>query len=218
MKPMAVLKGALVATLDRLDLYSSVLLRHQGPLFEDGWFRSFREKRPVDAAGLPIPWITYPALDFLTSRIDSSFSVFEYGCGNSTIWWAARVRYLAAVDHDPLWIAAVRAKLPSPVEIHHLPLEPAANYVDAISVQDGLFDIVMVDGRHRNQCLQRAPQKLSTRGIIILDNSERPQYQPGCAYLKSIGFRRVDFSGLVPVVCWKSCTSVFYRDQNVLGL
>jgi len=207
-----------IAALERLDLYSSVLLRRQGPLFEDGWFRSFREKRPVDSAGEPIPWLTYPALDFLASRIDSSLSVFEYGCGYSTLWWAARVRQVVAVEHDPAWVSEIKARLPANAVVRQIPLEPAAGYVQAITVEPGPFDVVVVDGRHRNQCLQCAPRPLSATGVIILDNSERSQYQPGMEFLQSLGFRRVDFSGLVPVVSWKSCTSVFYRDGNFLGL
>ncbi|MEF8723081.1 MAG: FkbM family methyltransferase [Candidatus Accumulibacter delftensis] len=218
MKAMVFLRRMLVIALDRLGVYSSVLLRRQGPLLEDGWFRSFREKKPVNSVGEPIPWLTYPALDFLEPRISPSLSVFEYGCGHSTLWWAARVRQLVAVEHDSSWIAAIRSRLPDTAVVRHHALEPAAHYVNAIVAEATFFDIVVIDGRHRNQCLHCAPQALSPRGVIILDNSDRPQYQPGSAYLQSLGFRHVDFSGLVPVVCWKSCTSIYYRDDNVLGL
>ncbi|MEF8708977.1 MAG: FkbM family methyltransferase [Candidatus Accumulibacter propinquus] len=211
-------RQVLIAVLTRLDLYSSVLLRRQGPLFEDGWFRSFREQRPVNAAGHPIPWLTYPALDFLVSRLDPSLSVFEYSCGHSTLWWAGKVQRIVAVEHDPAWVAEIQNRLPTNATIRRIPLDPEAGYVDAITAEPGPFDVVVVDGRHRNQCLQRVPEALSPRGVIILDNSERPQYQTGMEYLKSLGFRHVDFSGLVPIVCWKSCTSVFYRDGNFLGM
>ena len=39
-----------------------------GYLQESGWLNSMEKGEAVDKEGRPIPWITYPALDFLTPR------------------------------------------------------------------------------------------------------------------------------------------------------
>jgi len=48
-----------------------------------------------------IPWINYPAVNFLSARIDASSRVFEYGCGGSTVFFARRAQSVASVEHDP---------------------------------------------------------------------------------------------------------------------
>lgn len=218
MKTQAWWRRMAVAVLDALDLHSSVLLRRKGPLLEDGWFVSFRAKRPVNADGQPIPWLTYPAIDFLAGRVDARWQVFEYGCGQGTLWWAARVRRVAAVETDPAWAASISERLPSSATLQLVPIEAAARYVETIAASDPPFDVIIIDGAHRPDCLRRAPQVLTSGGVIIVDNSERPEYREAIDALRARGFRRVDFWGLVPAVCWKSCTSIFYRDGNCLGL
>lgn len=218
MKTESLWHRSLRVILERLDLYSSALLRRQGPLYEDGWFRSFREGFPVDAAGQPLPWLTYPAIDFLASRIDSDWRVFEYGCGYGTLWWAARVSEVAGVDHDASWIAAISPRLPATASVRLVPLDPPESYVEAIASAGEPFDVVIVDGRHRPACLLRAERAIVGTGVIILDNSERIEYREAIEQLRACGFRRVDFCGLVPAVCWKSCTSIFYREGNCLDL
>ncbi len=56
----------------------------------NGWFTSVKLGRSVDLDGNPLPWITYPAIEMLR-RIDIlNGRVFEYGAGNSSLWWATR--------------------------------------------------------------------------------------------------------------------------------
>jgi hypothetical protein len=48
---------------------------------------------------------------------------------------------------------------------------------------DCTFDIIIVDGRSRNHCIDHAIQKLKSGGSLILDNAERDEYIPGCQIL-----------------------------------
>ena len=57
-----------------------------------GWIRSATARRPVDVDGQPIPWMTYGLIRFLDKRLPASIDVFEYGAGNSTLWWSQRAR------------------------------------------------------------------------------------------------------------------------------
>ncbi len=54
--------------------------------------------------------------------------------------------------------------------------------------------------------------------MVIWDNSDRSDYEEGYEFLLGQGFRRLDFYGLGPINVMASCTSVFYREQNCLGL
>lgn len=81
MSALNIIKSIARSLLEKVDLFSLYSLKRSGPLFEDGWFRSYREKSAVDANGDPIPWITYPALDFIRKRVTRDLTVFEFGSG-----------------------------------------------------------------------------------------------------------------------------------------
>lgn len=77
-----------------------------------GWDRTVVSHQAENAAG-PIPWITYPALRMLERVVQPHFRVFEYGAGNSSLWWADRVAEVVSVEHDPAWAELVAARAPS---------------------------------------------------------------------------------------------------------
>jgi len=59
-----------------------------------GHLNSVSKKRSIDARGEPLPWYTYPAIEYIRQLDFSDKSIFEYGSGNSTVFWsriAARV-------------------------------------------------------------------------------------------------------------------------------
>jgi hypothetical protein len=213
-----IIKPPLMALLKRLDLYSLFMLRKAGPLQEDGWFRSFREKAPVDAQGDPLPWITYPAIVFLTPRVNGGMCVFEYGCGASTLWWAARVKEVVSVEHDRSWYEKVVSGAPGNVTVTHVPLDYGGAYAGKIAEHVKRFDIVVLDGRDRVNCARNSLASLKDGGIIIWDNSDREEYEEGFRFLFDHGFRKIEFVGFAPGIVDRMETGIFYRPGNCLGI
>lgn len=204
--------------LEALDLYSAYCLRRAGPLFEDGWFRSYREQASVDAAGAPLPWITYPAIEFIHRRIKPEMSVFEYGSGGSTLWWAKRVSEVISVEHDRDWFERMQDHIVPNLKAYQIDLVYGGAYSRKIQEFENRFDIVVIDGRDRVNCLKNSLRALKTSGVIILDNSDLPDYAEGVNFLLANGFRKIEFVGLFPMTLNKGETAIFYRDQNVLGV
>ena len=170
----------------------------------------------MDRNGLPVPWITYPAQHFLEQRLRHNLRVFEYGAGNSTLWWAGKVNEVVSVEHDASWYAALASKIPANVTLQ---LEPAGNPRYAAAIQGaGPFDIVVVDGCDRVECARRALEELSEHGVIVFDNSDRESYSEAFHHLKNIGFRQIEFVGMAPMRARKTETSIFYRSANCLGI
>lgn len=200
--------------LTRSETYHAFELS-MGWLRSSGWLRSMVEKQPVDAHGEPLPWITYPALELLASRVGESLRVFEWGSGSSTRWWAARVKEVVACEHDPQWFEQVSRSLPANATVALRELGP--EYVDEV-LQHEPFDIVVIDGRDRVSCSSVAPSALTPGGVIVWDNTDRERYCEGLDALHAAGFHRVDFHGLVPALVRTSVTSILYRPGNVLGL
>lgn len=191
---------------------------YQGFLLRSGWWRSVRENLAVDAAGQPLPWFTYPAISFITPRIRANMKVFEFGSGASTLWWAQRVRKVVACEHYASWVEKLRAQAPANVTIHHVELVPNGDYCRTAARSDEQFDIIVIDGRDRVNCALNSIGSLKPGGVIIWDNADRDKYQRGYDYLMSNGFRRIDFTGLGPIMYEPWSTAVFYRRENCLGI
>jgi len=218
MKTLPIPKQLANRILKILDLDSLYSLKREGPLFEDGWFRSFREQASVDAMGEPIPWITYPAIEFIRKRVQPKMSVFEYGSGGSTAWWASLVSQVVSVEHDREWFQKLITKKPANVELIQIDLIYGGEYSKKIAYYKNRFDIVVVDGRDRVNCIRNCLGALTESGVVILDNSDRSQYAEAVAYLFEHGFRKLEFIGFCPTVNLKSETSIFYRSQNIFGI
>ena len=80
------------------------------------------------------------------------------------------------------------------------------------------FDVVLIDGRDRINCMRRAVPRVGTAGVIIFDDSQRDQYSPALDNGTDAGFRRLDFPGLSPTGVRESTTTLFYRADNCLGI
>ena len=164
------------------------------------WLYSLTRVHDTSAlVDLDVPWWTYRAVDeievWLSARRRPA-RVFEYGAGASTVWLARRSGEVVSIEHDPGFAVAMEALLstvpnatlwlrpPSP-SAH--PVVPSAkegyagldfaSYVAAIDEISGDFDLVVIDGRAREACLQRALRRLADGGIVVFDNSRRRRYR-----------------------------------------
>jgi hypothetical protein len=73
------------------------------------------------------------------------------------------------------------------------------NYVAQVDAwPDNHFDLIVVDGRARPACVRRSLPKVKPGGWLLLDNAERPRYQPALAELALSGWTKRDFSGPGP--------------------
>ena len=186
-------------------------------LRESGYFKSVALKRPCRLDGSPIPWMNYGAINFLEERLGADLNIFEYGSGNSTIFFAGRVNTVTSLECDRGWYEYVKGILPSNASVLFCPIGDPA-YVGTIAEQDRKFDVVIVDAEERVKCMLNAADFLTDRGVIILDDAARPDYREGVEGLLSRGFRVLPFDGMKAGGINVYRTSIFYRDNNCLGI
>lgn len=175
-----------------------------------GWKHSFDAGRPLDCEGRPIPWYTYPAIEFIRGLRLNDCRVFEYGSGNSSIFWAQRVSHIYAVENDSAWADEVRSK-----KIKNLNVVTSNNREDYVNTPlsiGGMFDIVVVDGRYRNDCAGIAVDVVRDDGMIIFDNAD--WYPDACELIRSRDWSQIDFSGLGPINSYAWTTAVFIKSRN----
>ncbi|BDC97849.1 FkbM family methyltransferase [Persicobacter psychrovividus] len=186
-----------------------------------GWTESRFTGQSIDGNNEPIPWFSYACIHFISARIlpAKKLTVYEYGMGNSTKWFAQRAKHVVSVDHDKSYfeyISPIIAKIKNAKAF----LEEDTNngYIKHLQQQETAFDIIVIDGRNRNACAPVALSKLTSRGVIIWDNSDRPEYQPGIQKILDAGFRKIDFHGHSPISFEETMTSIYYKEGNCLDI
>jgi hypothetical protein len=226
-----------------------------GYLDEKGWFEGARNRHPVGIHGEPIPWMTYPAIEMLERVIQPSAKIFEFGAGNSSLYWASKGVFAETVEHDPIWADTIKRRAPNNLTVtlreqgENAPSEhremmdkflnafpdlpssgnSAVDITHGFNCRDfgayalspakyeqGYFDVFVIDGMARSLCAYVASELIAENGIIVFDNSERWQYNPGFTQLSKSRWKRVDFYGPGPCAPYEWCTSIFCRNLDWL--
>jgi len=195
-----------------------LLAKGDSYLHSTGWIESKRRGYPCRPDGSELPWMNYAVIAFLERRLNKTLSVFEYGSGYSTLFYARRVRNVISVEYDQAWIASIGPRLPPNANVLFVPDDVDGDYCRAIARSGDSFDVVVVDGKDRENCVKQSMQALSSRGVIVLDDSQRAKYAPAIAYAQENGYLTVDFEGLKPTESSWFRSTILYRRENCLGL
>jgi hypothetical protein len=183
-----------------------------------------------DMIALDVPWWTYSAIaaiDQHIKKLDYKPAVFEYGSGASTIWLARRCDRVISVEHDKIWYQRLKNKIAGISQVKLILQEPEKDqtdkkyrskkmprasfksYVKAIEQSDQLYDLIIIDGRSREACLETCLSFLKPNGIIVFDNSDRKRYQPAIQASTLMVHR---YAGIVPGSPFKSETAILTRN------
>mgnify|MGYP001241821447 CR=1 FL=1 len=180
------------------------------------WFASLGAIYHLDRmVALDIPWWNVAATckveEFLRSRPKAR--VFEFGSGASTIWLARRSGQVTSVEHNAVWANALESSLASHsnVKLLRAAYDASGNladqpYVNAIT-GDGLYDLIVIDGRLRTACLAAAIPMLQPHGIILFDDSGRSRYRRA---INECGLKEEHFRGLSYCVPYPDHSSILH--------
>ncbi|GGY51110.1 hypothetical protein GCM10011297_25040 [Bacterioplanes sanyensis] len=202
----------------RLTLLRKLAFNRRSYLYLTGWVESLKRGCPCDAEGVEVPWMNYPVVNFLKERLHKHLHLFEYGSGYSTAFYAQLVRDVISLEYNQAWLQRVADSAPANVKLLFKEKDVNGAYCRAIHDTGQVFDVVVVDGRDRVNCIKQSAECLSETGVIILDDSLRTRYSEAFEYLRLKGFRHLNIEGLKPAGYSPDRTTIFYRDNNCLGL
>ena len=173
--------------------------------------RTIDEKVCVDRDGNPLPWYTYPAIEYLSQFDYGEKTIFEFGCGYSSLFWAERAAKVISIEDNPQWFAKWQREFQHPkLDIRWR--DEGEIYEKAIFEDGGRYDVIVVDGKRRAECAAAAVQKLAPGGMIILDDSDRintsREYVRAVGTLREADLIQVDFYGFCPMNCYTKTTSL----------
>ena len=162
------------------------------------WVKSLAAIFDIDRlVSLDFAWWPFKAMELIEARFSGSeVSVFEWGSGASTIWMARRGYQVVSVEHDQKWEVAVRFKaqelnlsyksvIKTPITSSSPQVTSLKSGFEGLDFHDyvaeihkyELFDLIVIDGRARVNCLIAARSHLKPGGIILFDNSNRKRYR-----------------------------------------
>jgi len=191
--------------------------------------------RRTDALTERMPWIVYSARDRIASSLRASSRVFEYGSGGSTLWFADRCFRVVSVEHNAAWCERIQRLLRDArsTNVDLRLVKPSARYDGSIATRyvsddpewsgcsfepyvsvieeypDDFFDLVLVDGRARADCLEPGWTKLRVGGLLVLDDSDRERYQESMKRVPTNN--REDHHGLVAFSRKFGCTTIWRK-------
>lgn len=131
--------------------------------------------RRVVFKSLPFqPWISYDGQAILSKHLNAKSRVLEFGSGTSTAWYADRCGFLLSHEDSSEWFDLIGKRLGSRHNVYRKLCLSLEDYV-CVSEEhrSSPFDLIMVDGRFRDECVAVAFQLLSKSGILYLDNSDK---------------------------------------------
>lgn len=178
-------------------------------------------------------WWTYSATqkiyDFL-EKDGASKTVFEWGAGASTLILADKSESVVSVEYDnDFYHHMLGLPMPESVSLIHEPGMPSENpkiksskkghehldfygYVNSRNKFDAKFDLIVIDGRAREECLPLALEKLAEDGLIVFDDMFRARYAKAVnSWAKRGGLRIEKHSGLAPALPYPSSTWIISK-------
>lgn len=141
-----------------------------------------------------LPLLAQTAISFLKDFLSkkTNLKVLEFGSGASTVWLSRLTANLVSIEHHPDWYETVKSTLHNDstcqsVDLRLLPL-PYYSVCDKFS--DEFFDLIIVDGRDRMQCLEASIRILKPGGVLMLDDAQRERYERADYLLRDWEFTR----------------------------
>ena len=137
---------------------------------EFGFLESSRSSIPVDGYGNVMPLYSYPCYEYIRSMDWKNANIFEFGCGYSSIWWDNVDANVYGVDSNDEWINKIQSSVSG-----HLNIELANDgeeYTTSIYRHNLKYDVIVIDGMYRYDCVEPSLDCLANDGMVILDNSE----------------------------------------------
>ena len=171
-----------------------------------GQFNSILKGESIDKKGNKLPWYTYPCIEYLSGVDFSKKTIFEFGSGNSSSFWAKNSKSIISIEDNEAWFKIVNQNTyeNQKVILH----SDKKRYVESLNK---IYDVIVIDGKYRSDCVSRAIEFIAKDGLIILDNSDRDlERDLAFEIRKKFDCIQCDFHGFGPINDYTWTTSLFF--------
>ncbi len=149
-------KANLVTGMESLNLLKSGLMR-----VSQKW-----TDRPY------VPWIPFHFIRVFEKLLTPNSRILEFGSGRSTIWYAKHAAEVTAVEDNVDWHSSMLKRF-AQLGITNVNYRHATGSAYSRPASGGRFDLVVIDGSQRAECMDFARTVVRPGGYIYLDNSDK---------------------------------------------
>ena len=155
-----------------------------------------------------IPWFSLNAVKFLKNNFNNNWRILEYGSGASTLFFLKNnISHLISIESNQFWYDFLAHKIAKTycskqISDHIFIMVNNAmndeNYeklAKNLAKSYGKFDVIIIDSLKRYKCAINSVSAIKDDGMIILDDSERDNYDKIFSFLKDRGLTPIDFFG-----------------------
>lgn len=109
---------------------------------------------------------------FLKEIVRSDSRVLEFGSGGSTVWYAKRAARVDSYESEKLWFEIVGEKIEK-AKLKNMAIFLRPNYpTKGVWQPKEAFDLVLIDGINRYDCVRYAMVMLKPRGwLMVMDTN-----------------------------------------------
>jgi hypothetical protein len=154
------------------------------------------------------PMLSLPFLDWFESYDFSKFDLVEFGSGNSTNYFAEKVKDVISFETDINYYNNLKTKLLNNVDYRFIEKDNLENKTPNIDISQKT--IVFVDCAANRFLTTKNIFNVGLPNIFILDNSEA--YQNTCKMIYEKGYLEIPFWGIRLMETQEGCTSVFIKN------
>jgi predicted O-methyltransferase YrrM len=160
-----------------------------------------------------LPWLSWPAVDFLKLHLQPGMRVLEFGGGGSTEFFLSRGCDVVTVERSMEWVDKIRERVDrigaAPRwQLAYVP-ESAAPFDYFGSLRMGPWNVILIDAAYRLECLEAARDYLTRDGMILFDNADLDCYSTAPSLMH--GLSRLEFAGLGVGRKDATKTDIYYR-------
>ena len=120
-----------------------------------------------------LPWLPKPTIEWLNEFLKEPKKIFEFGSGNSTIYLDGKTEKLVSVEHEQKWYEKTK---PSLKKAEYFLIHPNDYPTYITKYPKKYFDLVIIDGLQREECIKHSIAHIKKGGFLLLDDSQRERY------------------------------------------
>ena len=177
-------------------------------LEERGVIESVEKMEPINK-NEPQPLLTFSFMDWFQSHDFAEYQLIEFGSGNSTLYFSKFFNEVYSYENNIEWFLKLKDTLPKNV---HYELVNNWDTLPACFVKEKSVLLVDVAG-NRYKIVEKLLD-VNYSGLIILDNSD--SFPNTVKLLLERGYKEIPFYGSKLTQPYDSCTSIFFKNIEVL--
>lgn len=120
-----------------------------------------------------LPYMTNQEIEFFDNFFKEHMTVFEWGCGGSTLRWAPKTRKWYSIEHDLKWCDKIYSKKSNNCFLFYADVNNEKYIEGLLSSLIDNINVFLIDGRRRIECAYFLSKNIRPGSLVFLHDAIR---------------------------------------------